>query len=70
MIISKIFYDINRVLSTTSIENGLGYNYFMVITGYSIKLYDVKWDPLYVLIILIYLPNCIFVKVLIYSSIL
>ena len=32
----------------------------MVITGYSIKLYDVKWDPLYVLIILIYLPNFIF----------
>ena len=33
---------------------------FVIITEYSIKLYDVKWDPLYILIILIYFVNIVF----------
>ena len=33
--------------NTRSKENGFGLELFMIISGYSIKRYDIKWDLLY-----------------------
>ena len=38
---------LTEFICTEGIENGLGFHGIMIKTGYSIKRYDSKWDPLY-----------------------
>ena len=37
----------STILGKLSIENGLEYELSMIITGYSTKRNDIKWDPQY-----------------------